>query len=155
MKFLQTLIKHPKVIEWDFDTNFIFKNQKDLLNFPVETCSKDILSTVICHILHNKQKYNKVYDQQNPWFTLDNFRVNHKSHSKFKLFNSSEKLDDHNKPTNTFDVDLKYLNENSFSVTIENKGHKTNYDSVIGKIIGENQVEIHIKHDSIFKVQVL
>ena len=155
IKFLQTLIKHPKVVEWDFDTNFIAKNDTDLINLPIYTTNDDILATVICRIMNHQQNYYKSHNNQNPWFKLDNFRVNYESTNSFKLFNP-DNIEGNNKPNKNdiISVDLKYQNENTFALKINNKGEKISFQSVTAKFFGENQIEIKILNDKIFRVHV-
>lgn len=103
------------------------------------------MSTVICHILNNQQTYNKINSNQNPWFSLDNFRVNYKSTTNFKLTTVNEDV---------INVGVGYLNNNTFSLEVTINGEKTIFEAVSGKHVGDREVEIKIHNDSIFKVQV-
>lgn len=52
-------------------------------------------------------------------------------------------------------MDLVYLDEDTFSLTINNKNKKCVYESVSAKIVGDNQVEVNILKDKIYKVHVI
>jgi len=54
IKFVKTILEHPKFNEWDFDTNFIAKFKDDLINIPEEVVAQDVLATVLCKIAQEK-----------------------------------------------------------------------------------------------------
>ncbi len=139
------------MIEWDFDTNFIKKNQTELINIPIQVKNEDVLTTVICYILNNQQSYKQNYQSGNPWFALDNFRVNYSSTNNYKLMSKVKNEEDSNHVIN---VDLKYLNDHTFSVEIEIKGEKVKYKEIAAKFLGDNKVEINIVGDTILKAEV-
>lgn len=50
IKFVKTILEHPKFKEWNFDTNFIGKHKDDLINIPEEVVAQDVLATILCKI---------------------------------------------------------------------------------------------------------
>jgi 3-methylcrotonyl-CoA carboxylase alpha subunit len=54
IKFVKTILEHPKFKQWDFDTNFIGKNKDDLINIPEEIVAQDVLATILCKVAQEK-----------------------------------------------------------------------------------------------------
>lgn len=108
---------------------------------------EDVLSTVLCKIL-NERKLYKMRSQglTNPWTIVDNFRVNYTDDRIFNLVAEEQK----------FEVKLKYLSENSYQVVISglDKSLDIVYDEVTVRLLGEFEVQINIKNNSIFKAKV-
>lgn len=54
IKFVKTILEHPKFSEWDFDTNFIEKYRSELLNLSEEVVAQDVLATVLSKIMQER-----------------------------------------------------------------------------------------------------
>ena len=74
--FLKTLLQHPKFRSYDFNTNFIPQNQKELLGKPLPS-KKDFAIAAACLLLQETE--SKV----SPWHLQRDFRVNSKPIRKF------------------------------------------------------------------------
>ena len=74
--FLKTLLLHPKFRNYNFNTNFIPLNQKELLN-RVEPTSKDYSIAATCLLL--KESNNST----SPWNSQSDFRINSESKRMF------------------------------------------------------------------------
>ena len=78
--FLKTLVEHPKFRNYEFNTNFINDNQKDLLTKPLPT-KKDLCIASICLLLKEN------IESLNPWHNSD-FRINSNATRKFIIENT-------------------------------------------------------------------
>lgn len=109
---------------------------------------EDVLSTVLCKVLNEKKRYSeRNKGLTNPWNIVDNFRVNYTDERIFNLVAGEEK----------YEVKLKYLSEDSYQVTIVglDKSMDIVYPEVSVKSLGEFNVQISIKNNSVFKAEVI
>jgi len=109
---------------------------------------EDVLSTVLCKVLNEKKRYSeRNKGLTNPWNIVDNFRVNYTDDRIFNLVAEEVK----------YEVKLKYLSEDSYQVTIIglDKSMDILYPEVTVKSLGEYDVQINIKNNSVFKAEVI
>jgi len=155
IKFLHTILNHPDYKKWDFDTNFISKHREELLSKGVdeEVKAMDVLATVLSKIVHEQVESQTApqISNSNPWSIRDNFRVNYKGERSFKL-NYKDPIKREKKQ---IEVTVKYLNENTFNVTITGvvEGVDVVYQEVTVDHLGDFDIQINIKEHSIFKAK--
>lgn len=160
IKFCQTIINHPQFQKWDFDTNFIGKNIKDLIpevNVNNElSLHDDIIALVLSKIeseinksKNNTSKYAHIpfLSRNSPWLTLDSFRINHKQNRKFKLVHNSQKESE--KPK-FIEVTVEHSN-NKYTITI---GKDKKYENLTVKSLNKDQILVTIPGHCINRVNL-
>jgi 3-methylcrotonyl-CoA carboxylase alpha subunit len=151
--FVKRILEHPTFSKWDFDTNFIEKYKKDLIEFNEEVVAQDVLMTVLTKITKEKELEKKKNLNKGPWGILDNFRINFKSERKFDLLFEEKSL---NKNKQISAV-VQYLSDGLFNVKIkgifEDKETEVNFDKVKVSMKGDNDIEFDIEQQRIIKAK--
>lgn len=145
--FLQTILKHKKFQEWDFDTNFIGTYKEDLLKESNKITNEDILATVLSKISPISNNNNNESKTKNPWNIRDSFRVNYKEVSKYKLI--------HHFTKEHITIHVRHLDLNCFNVSIfrQEKAEHV-YEHVRVKNKGD-EIELNVEKKEIMKFQVI
>lgn len=120
IRFLKTLVMHPKFQNYDFNTNFIPQNQESLLAKP-DIKPKDFCLTAVCLMV----KAESAAEKKSPWDTIRDFRVNALPEQLY-LFEGSEnevkvvKKNGFIASCGEYQVNLqcKYLGNDTFEVVV-------------------------------------
>ena len=121
IRFLKTLVTHPKFENYEFNTNFIPQNQEALLAKP-DIKPKDLCLTAVCLMVKAESEGEK----KSPWDKIRDFRVNSLPEQRF-LFEGTEgevkvvKDKGFKASFKGFEVNLtcKYLGNNTFEVVVD------------------------------------
>jgi len=112
--FIHKILNHPVYKSWEFDTNFIAKYQKDIIQPLIDEENSqitdiDALKAIIVKV--NQQEINsKILSKyKTPWNSLNSYRVNYNKTKEFKVKASNESDKYHS-------YFLEYLNGNLYNL---------------------------------------
>lgn len=150
VNFINKILKHPKYLEWDFDTNFINKYKDSLIeNLDKQSentySNENLLKAVLIKQLFSRNNYN-VDTNSGPW-NSDGFRVNYNMNSKYKI-NLTNTLTNENKEKsdNYLECELEYISANCFNLKINNT---LVYENVKANLKSKNNLTITIPNEKI------
>ncbi|CAG8569951.1 6295_t:CDS:10 [Cetraspora pellucida] len=129
IEFLKRIVSHPAFIQGDVETGFIAKHEKELFAPNPEVSSYAIVQAVLSLILKEHQELKKTaigsFDPYSPWGLYFGYRLN-AIHERNILFHDQNDVH--------IPVDIKYLQDNSFDITIHHgKDNLITFERVTGQ----------------------
>ncbi|KAL4442833.1 hypothetical protein ABPG74_010722 [Tetrahymena malaccensis] len=134
LRFLRTCSQHPDFLKGEYDTGFIEKHKKDLLQQVTKIENQYIMSAVVSKISQNL-KNTKLHQ------TLQNFRLNHHKSENFILKASAAFINSELK----YEVNVEYPGNGFMNVTIKNPSKHTvikKFENVAYTLTSESQIKI-------------
>ncbi|CAG8798551.1 22485_t:CDS:2, partial [Gigaspora rosea] len=128
IEFLKRVVSHPAFIQGEIETGFIKKYETELFAPNPEVSSYVIAQAALSLILKEHQELKKVtigsFDPYSPWTSYFGYRPN-STYERSILF--------HDQNDDLISADIKYLQDNSFDITINHgKDNSIKFERVIG-----------------------
>lgn len=154
LEFIHRILNNKLYQKWDFDTNFIAKNSKDLIK-PLQDNSRglediELLEGIMVKVQYSRSILSNLFNNRkysSPWSSLNSFRPNYNRVKEFTIKNndSHKEQGTHTKCSN-INCKLEYLKNGKFNIF---RDEKLIYEDVECKVTEENKLKIIIPKHSI------